>query len=83
MTKPAGQLTLLTREGCGLCEEFEAELRAYREASLPMYDRLPCQRDLAYGPSPDETLDLFPVPDDPAAAARSLCAALPPADPSL
>ncbi len=25
---PAGQLTLLGREGCGLCEEFEAELRA-------------------------------------------------------
>jgi len=47
--------------------DVDAELRAYREASLPMYDRLPCQRDLAYGPSPDETLDLFPVPDDPAA----------------
>jgi hypothetical protein len=25
---PAGRLILLGREGCGLCEEFEAELRA-------------------------------------------------------
>jgi len=27
----AGQLTLLGRDGCGLCEEFEAELRALGE----------------------------------------------------
>ena len=28
---PAGQLLLLGREGCGLCEEFEAKLRALGE----------------------------------------------------
>lgn len=26
---PPGRLVLLTREGCGLCEEFEAELQAF------------------------------------------------------
>lgn len=31
MTSPAGRLTLLGREGCGLCEEYEAELRALGE----------------------------------------------------
>jgi len=47
--------------------DIDAELRAYREASTPMYDALECQRNLAYGPSPDETLDLFPVPGHPEA----------------
>ncbi len=32
---PAGRLVLLTREGCGLCEEFAAELEALR-ARLPL-----------------------------------------------
>lgn len=44
------------------------ELKAYRDASLPMYDLSPCWRDVAYGSGPDETLDLFPVagrPDAP------------------
>ena len=28
-TRPPGRLTLLTREGCGLCDEFMAELQAF------------------------------------------------------
>ncbi|MFM7397300.1 MAG: glutaredoxin family protein [Gammaproteobacteria bacterium] len=32
---PAGQLTLLTREGCGLCEEFADEL-ARLATTLPL-----------------------------------------------
>lgn len=45
--------------------DIDAELRAYRDASLPMYAALACRRDLAYGPSADERLDLFPVPGRP------------------
>lgn len=45
--------------------DIDAELKAYRELSLPMYEALDCQRALAYGEHPDETLDLFPVPDQP------------------
>ena len=48
-------------------EDIDAELRAYRDASLPMYTTLECLRDLAYGPSADERLDLFPVPGCPEA----------------
>jgi hypothetical protein len=37
---PAGALVLLGREGCGLCEEFESELRALSERlSLPPLER--------------------------------------------
>jgi len=36
VNRPAGRLTLLGREGCGLCEEFEAELLALgRRLPLP------------------------------------------------
>lgn len=41
--------------------DVDAVLRDYRAQSTPMY-QLPCVRDLAYGPSADERLDLFPVP---------------------
>lgn len=40
-------------------------IRAYRDASAPMYQRLPCQRDLAYGQGADERMDLFTVPGQP------------------
>lgn len=43
--------------------DVDALLRDYRSASLPMYERLTCERDLAYGPHPDERLDFFGVPD--------------------
>lgn len=42
--------------------DVDVFLKAYRDASTPMYTQLPCVRDVAYGPSPDERLDLFPVP---------------------
>ena len=48
--------------------DIDAELRAYRDGSTPMYERLPHRRGLRYGPGADETLDLFPVtgrPDAP------------------
>lgn len=48
-------------------DDIDAELRAYRESSAPMYELLACQRDVPYGPSPDERLDLFPVPGHPEA----------------
>lgn len=41
-------------------------LKDYRDASTTMY-QLPHVRDIAYGPHPDERLDLFPVPDSPCA----------------
>jgi len=41
--------------------DVDALLRDYRAQSTPMY-ALPCVRDIAYGPHPDERLDLFPVP---------------------
>lgn len=47
--------------------DIDAELRAYRDASLPMYTALECRRDLPYGPCADERLDLFPVPGRPEA----------------
>jgi hypothetical protein len=45
--------------------DIEAELKAYRELSLPMYEQLHCLRAMPYGSHPDETLDLFPVPGQP------------------
>ena len=45
--------------------DVDALLRDYRAASLPMYERLSSERNLAYGPHPDERLDLFPVPGRP------------------
>lgn len=45
--------------------DIEAELKAYRDLSLPMYTQLHCLRAMPYGSHPDETLDLFPVPDQP------------------
>jgi arylformamidase len=47
--------------------DIEAELRAYRDLSAPMYTHLDCRRGLQYGPSADEQLDLFPVPGQPGA----------------
>lgn len=41
--------------------DVDALLRDYRAQSTPMY-ALPCVRDIACGPHPDERLDLFPVP---------------------
>jgi len=39
--KPSGQLTLLTREGCGLCEEFADELLHLRASvTLPPLETL-------------------------------------------
>ncbi|MDB5893132.1 MAG: hypothetical protein JWQ88_663 [Rhodoferax sp.] len=48
----------------GTVADVDVFLKEYRDASLPMY-ALPCLRDLAYGPSVDERLDLFPVPGRP------------------
>lgn len=45
--------------------DVEAELRAYQDLSARMYQLLPHQRGLRYGPGADETLDLFPVPGCP------------------
>ena len=45
--------------------DIDATLRAYRDGSTPMYQRLPHRRGLRYGPGADETLDLFPVPGRP------------------
>lgn len=45
--------------------DIEAELKAYRDLSTPMYTQLHCLRGMPYGNHPDETLDLFPVPDQP------------------
>ncbi len=39
-------------------------LKDYRQASAPMY-QLPHVRDIAYGPHPEERLDLFAVPGKP------------------
>jgi arylformamidase len=47
--------------------DIATELKAYRDASTPMYDLTPCWRDVAYGAGPDETLDLFPVAGQPEA----------------
>ena len=44
-------------------------LEAYREESERMLRMLPCIRDLAYGPGPDEKLDIFQVPGVPDAPA--------------
>ena len=49
----------------GTVPDIAAELKAYRDASTPMYDLTPCWRDVAYGNSPDETVDLFPVAGKP------------------
>jgi arylformamidase len=45
--------------------DIEAELKAYRDLSLPMYEQLHCLRAMSYGSHPDETLDLFPAPGKP------------------
>lgn len=45
--------------------DIAAELKAYRDASTPMYELTPSWRGVAYGSGPDETLDLFPVADQP------------------
>lgn len=47
--------------------DIDAELKAYRDTSWPMYEQLACLRALPYGDHPDETLDLFPVPQQPGA----------------
>ncbi|APW36200.1 hypothetical protein RD110_02375 [Rhodoferax koreense] len=46
----------------GTVADVDVFLREYHDASTPMYAQLPCVRDVAYGTSPDERLDLFPVP---------------------
>ncbi len=51
----------------GTVPDIAAELAAYRNASAPMYLRLPCWRGVAYGSGPDETADLFPVAGQPGA----------------
>ncbi|MES2280813.1 MAG: alpha/beta hydrolase [Pseudomonadota bacterium] len=50
----------------GTVPDVDPILKEYREASALMY-QLPHVRDLAYGPHPDERLDLFPVPGRPGA----------------
>ncbi len=47
--------------------DIATELKAYRDASTPMYELTPCWRDVSYGTGPDETLDLFPVAGQPEA----------------
>lgn len=49
----------------GTVPDIGLELKAYRDASTPMYALTPCWRDVAYGSGPDETLDLFPVAGQP------------------
>lgn len=49
----------------GTVADVDVFLREYRDSSEPMYAQLPCVRDVAYGPSAEETLDLFPVPGKP------------------
>ena len=49
----------------GTVPDIALALKAYRDASAPMYTLTPCWRDLAYGSGPDETLDLFPVSGKP------------------
>lgn len=45
--------------------DIAAELQAYRDQSLPMYEQLDCLRAIPYGDHADETLDLFPVAHQP------------------
>jgi arylformamidase len=49
----------------GTVPDIASELKAYRDASTPMYALTPCWRDVTYGSGPDETVDLFPVADHP------------------
>jgi thioredoxin reductase (NADPH) len=43
---PQGRLTLLSREGCGLCEEFAAELQAFAtRRPLPPLETLDVDSD--------------------------------------
>ena len=49
----------------GTVPDIAVELKAYRDASTPMYALTPCWRDVAYGNGPDETVDLFPVAGHP------------------
>ncbi|MDB5846979.1 MAG: hypothetical protein JWP29_731 [Rhodoferax sp.] len=51
----------------GTVPDVDVFLKEYRDTSTPMYSRLPCVRDVRYGPHVDETLDLFPVPGNAAA----------------
>jgi arylformamidase len=48
----------------GTVPDVDRLLRDYRSQSTPMY-ALPHLHDVAYGPHPDERLDLFPVPGRP------------------
>lgn len=50
----------------GTVPDVDPILKEYRNASAPMY-QLPHLRDIAYGPHPEERLDLFPVPGRPGA----------------
>ncbi len=50
----------------GTVPDVEPILKDYHDASAAMY-QLPHVRDIAYGPHPDERLDLFPVPGRPGA----------------
>lgn len=46
----------------GTVPDITPFVTAYRTESERMVATLPSVRDVAYGPSPDETLDIFPVP---------------------
>jgi arylformamidase len=50
----------------GTVPDVDPILKDYQDASAAMY-KLPHVRDIAYGPHPDERLDLFPVPGRPGA----------------
>ena len=41
--------------------DIQPFLRRYTEESARMRATLPCQLDVAFGPTPDETLDIFPA----------------------
>ena len=51
----------------GTVPNIAQELKAYRDASTPMYNLSSSSRDVIYGSGPDETLDLFPVAGHPQA----------------
>ena len=51
----------------GTVPDIAQELKAYRDASTPMYNLSSSSRDVIYGSGPDETLDLFPVAGHPQA----------------
>ena len=51
----------------GTVPDVQPYLDAYRQASAPLYQQLPCETDVRYGPHPSELLDIFPVPGQPLA----------------